>query len=65
MLGLEHCLRALAQLARPDRAAGPLMARRADASTVMDDLDRLAALPDRRILTDAEFEAQKAHLLTS
>jgi hypothetical protein len=41
------------------------MARGADARTVMDDLERPAALPDRGILTDAGFEAQKANLLTS
>ncbi len=35
----------------------------ADASDPVDRLERLAALRDRGVLSDAEFEAQKARIL--
>src|SRR5690606_41281848 len=42
-----------------DRARGPVQ------SSVADELEKLAALRDRGALSEAEFEAQKARLLSS
>jgi Short C-terminal domain len=60
---LEHGLRAFDQPDHPaDQPDHPNHATSADA--VMDQLERLAGLRDRGILTDAEFEVQKAKLLS-
>jgi hypothetical protein len=49
--------------ARQQKAFDTYVRQTAGASSSADDLHKLADLKDRGLLTDAEFEAQKAKLL--